>query len=77
MPRYCYDKDLIGLFAPLTCRNAKHQYRQRDYEDQLDHLHRLAKMGCRPETIERHTGIPLESVEYVLIRNGYKQGDKL
>ena len=46
-------------------------YRKHPDEDHLDHVHRLIKMGFRSETIEKHTGIPAESVRYVMSRNGY------
>ena len=58
-------------------RGRRHLSQQRLNEDVLDFCHRLAKLGCRPQTIAGHTGLPLESVEYVLIRNGYPQGDNL
>ena len=74
---YCYESDPIGIFGHSTSRGRRHLYQQRESEDRLDFLHRLAKLKCRPETIAGHTGIPLESVEYVLIRNGYPQGDDL
>ena len=77
MQQYCYESDPIGIFGHSTSRGRRHLYQQRESEDQLDFCHRLAKLGCRPATIAHHTGLPLESVEYVLIRNGYKQGDDL
>lgn len=76
-PLYCYSEDPIGIFGHSTSRGRRHLYQQRLNEDVLDFCHRLAKLGCRPQTIAGHTGLPLESVEYVLIRNGYPQGDNL
>ena len=73
-PLYCYSEDPLKIFGHSTSRGRRHLYQQRESEDVLDFCHRLAKLGCRPQTIAGHTGLPLESVEYVLIRNGYPQG---
>ena len=75
--RYCYDTDPLHIFGTSTSRGRRHLYMQRESEDELDFLHRLAKLGCRPATIAGHTGLPLESVEYVLIRNHYPQAKDL
>jgi hypothetical protein len=67
-----------GLFSPskpqpknMPSSSGEAYYRKHPDEDHLDHVHRLIKMGFRSETIERHTGIPAESVRYVMLRNNY------
>ncbi len=40
-------------------------------ENDLDYLHRLAKMGLKPKQISERVQIPLENVVYVMERNGY------
>ena len=67
-----------GLFSQsarqpqnLITSNDEVYYRKRPDEDHLDHLHRLIKLGFRSETVEKHTGIPAESVRYVMSRNGH------
>jgi hypothetical protein len=45
--------------------------RKPEEEDQLDHLHRLAKADVPVEIIAAETRLPIESVEYVMETNGY------
>jgi hypothetical protein len=46
-------------------------FRKRPDEDHLDFMHRLIRLNFRAETIAHHTGFPVESIQYVMSRNGF------